>query len=90
MASYAPYSPEHGYRERRRPEKTLRPNLTDNWKLSDSDCGKFKSDLATGGLLEHVRSGKGVRVFEVRPGLKFYKPSPGPAFESAPSFRFGF
>ena len=40
--------------------------------------------------MEHFHSGKDVRVFEVKPGLKFYKPSPGPAFESAPSFRFGF
>ena len=40
--------------------------------------------------VRHLASQKDGRVFEVRPGLKFYKPSPGPAFESAPSFRFGF
>ena len=32
-------SPETGYRERWRSEKLLRPNRTDNWKQSDSDCG---------------------------------------------------
>ena len=89
IRSHGPSSPEHGYRERRKPEKPFRSNRTDNWKQSDSDCGQFKSYLARG-LLEHFRTGKDGRVFEVRLGLESYKPSPGTPFETAPGVKFAF
>ena len=89
MASYAPYSPEHGYRERRRPEKHSGQigQIIGNGLIQTV---ANSNPIWRGGLLEHFRSGKDGRVFEIRPGLKFYKPSPGTPFESAPGLKFAF
>ena len=64
------------------------PRTTEVRKISSGQIGQIvgngliqtvanSSPIWRGWLLEHFRSGKDGRVFEVRPGLKFCKPPPG-------------
>ena len=64
------------------------PRTTEVRKIASGQIGQIigngliqtvanSSPIWQGGLLEHFRAGKDGRVFDVRPGLEFYKPSPG-------------